>query len=129
MTEVVAALVRRDGRIMLCQRPKDKARGLMWELVGGKVEAGETKEQALVRECMEELDVWLSVGKVFAEVVHTYSDLTIHLTVFCATIESGTPKKLEHNDIRWVMPEELAEYELCPADREVLSRLVSHPEI
>ena len=82
MTEVVAALIWEDEKFMICQRPAHKARGLLWEFVGGKVEPGETKEQALIRECREELAVTLSVGDLFMDVVHEYSDITVHLTLF-----------------------------------------------
>ena len=68
MVEVVAALIWQGNKFMICQRPAHKARGLLWEFVGGKVEQGETKEQALIRECKEELDVILSVGRVFMDV-------------------------------------------------------------
>ena len=100
MTEVVAALIWDQNRFMICQRPAHKARGLLWEFVGGKVEPGETKEQALIRECQEELAVTLSVGDVFMDVIHEYPDLTLHLTLFNAAISEGTPQLLEHNDIR-----------------------------
>ena len=102
MTEVVAALIWDENKFMICQRPAHKARGLLWEFVGGKVEPGETKEQALIRECQEELAITLDVGEVFMDVVHEYLDLTVHLTLFHATIREGTPQKLEHNDIRQV---------------------------
>ena len=92
MTEVVAALIWNNDKFMICQRPAHKARGLLWEFVGGKVEPGESKEQALIRECQEELDVTLSVGDAFMDVVHEYSDLTVHLTLFNATVAKGEPK-------------------------------------
>ena len=111
MTEVVAALIRKNNKFMICQRPAHKARGLLWEFVGGKVEQGETKEQALIRECKEELGIILSVGDVFMDVVHEYPDLTVHLTLFNATIAEGEPQKLEHNDIQWIEPSEIANYE------------------
>ena len=98
MVEVVTALIWNKDRFMICQRPAHKARGLLWEFVGGKVEPGETKEQALIRECQEELAVTLSIGDVFMDVVHEYPDLTVHLTLFNAAILEGIPKKLEHND-------------------------------
>ena len=123
ITEVVAALIWQGDRFMICQRPKNKARGLLWEFVGGKVEAGETKEQALVRECREELDVILSVDEKFMDVVHEYPDLTVHLTLFNATIAEGTPQRLEHNDIRWITPQEIPNYDFCPADGEILATL------
>ena len=121
--EVVAALIWDQNRFMICQRPAHQARGLLWEFVGGKVEPGETKEQALIRECREELAVTLDVGKVFIDVVHEYPDLTVHLTLFHATIREGVPRKLEHNDIRWITVDEIEQYEFCPADVEILDKL------
>ena len=123
MTEVVAALIWKDNKFMICQRPAHKARGLLWEFVGGKVESGETKEQALIRECKEELNVLLSVSDVFMDVVHEYPDLTVHLMLFNATIAGGEPQKLEHNDIRWIIPSEIPNFEFCPADEEILYKL------
>ena len=76
MTQVVAALIWSGNKFMICQRPAHKARGLLWEFVGGKVEPSETKEAALIRECREELAVTLDVGDVFMEVTHEYPDLT-----------------------------------------------------
>ena len=123
MTEVVAAIIWQGDKFMICQRPVHKTRGLLWEFVGGKVEPGETKEQALIRECKEELNIILSVGDVFIDVVHEYSDLTVHLTLFNATIEEGVPQKLEHNDILWIKPNEIPNYEFCQADEEILKEL------
>ena len=123
MTEVVAALIWKNNKFMICQRPVHKVRGLFWEFVGGKVELGETKEQALIRECKEELNVLLSVGNVFMDVVHKYPDLTVHLTLFDATIAEGEPQKLEHNDIQWITPSEIQNYEFCPADEEILAKI------
>ena len=123
MTEVVAALIWQGDKFMICQRPAHKARGLLWEFVGGKVEQGETKEQALVRECKEELDVLLSVGDIFMEVTHEYPDLTVHLNLFNATIAEGKLRKIEHNDIKWITPSEIPNYEFCPADEEILKEI------
>ena len=123
ITEVVAALIWDGDKFMICQRPANKARALLWEFVGGKVESGETKEQALVRECKEELDVLLSVGDVFIDVIHEYPDITVHLTLFNATIAEGEPQKLEHNDIQWITPSEISNYEFCPADEEILAKI------
>lgn len=123
MVEVVAALIRDQDRFMICQRPADKARGLLWEFVGGKVEPGETKEQALIRECQEELAITPDVGEVFMDVVHEYPDLTVHLTLFHATIREGIPQKLEHNDIRWITVDGIDQYEFCPADVAILEHL------
>lgn len=124
ITEVVAALIWDNDKFMICQRPAHKARGLLWEFVGGKVEAEETKEAALIRECQEELAVTLSVGDVFMEVVHEYPDITVQLTLFNATIAEGVPQKLEHNDIRWIAPAEIPQYDFCPADVEILDKIM-----
>lgn len=123
MAEVVAALIWDEDKFMICQRPAHKARGVLWEFVGGKVEPGETKEQALIRECQEELAVTLDVDEVFMDVIHEYPDLTVHLTLFHSTIQEGTLQKLEHNDIRWITVNEIDQYEFCPADEEILQRL------
>ena len=120
ITEVVAALIWQGNRFLACQRPAHKARGLQWEFV---VEPGETKAQALIRECKEELAVTVAVGEVFMEVVHTYPDLTVHLTLFHASIAEGIPQKLEHCDIRWITVKEIQEYDFCPADQAILDRL------
>ena len=124
MVEVVAALIWDKEKFMICQRPAHKTRGLLWEFVGGKVEPGETKAQALIRECAEELAITLSVGEVFMDVVHAYPDITVHLTLFHATIASGIPKKLEHNDIQWITPAQIPNYAFCPADKEILERII-----
>ena len=123
MTEVVAALIWDENRFLACQRPAHKARGLLWEFVGGKVELGETREQALIRECQEELAVTVAVQDVFMEVDHVYPDLTVHLTLFNASIAEGTPQKIEHTDLRWITVDEINQYEFCPADEEILRRL------
>ena len=124
MVEVVAALIWKNNKFMICQRPSHKVRGLVWEFVGGKVESGETKEQALIRECREELNILLSVDDMFMEVLHEYADLTVHLTLFNATITEGEPQKLEYNDIQWITPSEIPNYEFCPADEEILRRII-----
>ncbi len=128
MTEVVAALIQDGDKILICQRPKNKARALLWEFVGGKVEKGESREQALIRECKEELNITLAVGDVFMEVTHEYPDITVHLTLFNAAIASGMPEKIEHNDIKWVTKNQLIEYEFCPADQAILEEIINKTE-
>lgn len=123
ITHVVAALIWDEDKFMICQRPAHKARGLLWEFVGGKVDPGETAQQALIRECQEELAVEVSVGDIFMEVVHEYPDLLVQLTLFNATIASGVPQMLEHNDIRWITVEEIPNFDFCPADVDILKKL------
>ncbi len=127
MTEVVAALIWDQNKFLICQRPAHKARGLLWEFVGGKVEPGETRKEALIRECQEELAITVAVGDVFLEVTHSYPDCTIHLTVFSSTIRQGIPRKLEHRDIRWIAAEEIERYPFCPADEAILAKLRQIP--
>lgn len=125
MIEVVAALIWDGNRFLICQRPEHKARGLLWEYVGGKVEAGETKQEALVRECKEELDVTITVGDIFMDVVHEYPDITVHLTLFHAQIVSGEIRLLEHNAVAWITPDEIPNYAFCPADKEINERIAA----
>ena len=123
MTDVVAALIWEGDRFLACQRPAHKARGLLWEFVGGKVEPGESLEDALIRECREELDITVAPRDVFIEVIHEYPDLTVRLTLFNAAIAEGKPKALEHHDIRWITVREIDGLEFCPADEEILKKL------
>ena len=123
MTQVVAALIWDGSRFMICQRPAHKARGLLWEFVGGKVEPGETKPQALIRECREELGITVSPHALFMELDHVYPDLTIHLSLYHCSIAAGIPQLLEHNDLRWITPSEIPQYDFCPADADILERI------
>ena len=123
MTEVVAALIWDGDKFLACQRPAHKARGLLWEFVGGKVEPGESREEALIRECREELNVTVAVKDVYMELVHEYPDLTVRLILFNARIAEGTPKKLEYNDIRWITVKEIDEFCFCPADTDILAKM------
>jgi len=121
--EVVAALIRDGERFLICRRPASKARGLLWEFVGGKVEDGETKKEALARECREELDIDISVFDEFCAVTHEYPDITVHLTVFLASITRGAPRLIEHVDMKWITPCEADSYDFCPADTEIIKKI------
>ena len=121
MTEVVAALIWEGDRFLAARRPAHKARGLLWEFVGGKTEPGETMEDALIRECQEELDITVSVGDIFTQVIHEYPDIHIRLTLLHCTIAAGEPKLLEHHDLKWILPSEIPSFDFCPADRDILT--------
>ena len=123
MTDVVAALIWDQGKFMICQRPAHKARGLLWEFVGGKTEPGETMEDALIRECQEELDITVAVGDIFTQVIHEYPDIHIRLTLFNCTIVEGPPKLLEHHDLKWITPAQISQFDFCPADEDILKMI------
>ena len=125
MTKVVAALIWQGERFLICQRPPHKARGLLWEFVGGKIEPGETGPEALIRECREELGITVAPGEVYMQLVHEYPDLTIRLTLYNAMIASGTPQLLEHCDLRWITPAEIEQFAFCPADETILQKLMA----
>lgn len=125
ITEVVAALIWDGDKFLACQRPAHKTRGLLWEFVGGKVEKEETLQDALIRECREELAVTVRVGEVFMTLVHDYPDMTVRLTLLNASICDGTIQMIEHNDIRWLTTDEIDNYTFCPADEEILRKLKS----
>ena len=129
MTEVVAALIWDKNRFLACQRPAHKARALLWEFVGGKVEPGESREEALIRECREELDITVKPLDVFMEVIHEYPDLAVHLILFNAVIAEGEIRLLEHNDARWITPAEIPQYDFCPADEEILQAIMERSGI
>ena len=124
ITNVVAALVWDGDKFMICQRPAHKARGLLWEFVGGKVEKGESKADALVRECKEELDIIVEPRDIYMELIHEYPDITVRLTLYNAVIKEGVPKLLEHNDIKWITASEIGQYDFCPADEEILRKII-----
>ena len=126
MTDVVAALIWDQDKFMICQRPAHKARGLLWEFVGGKTEPGESMEDALVRECQEELDITVAVGDIFTQVIHEYPDIHIRLTLFNCTIAEGAPKLLEHHDLKWITPAQIPQFDFCPADEDILKMIQEH---
>ena len=115
--EVVAALIVQDGRFLACQRPPHKARALLWEFPGGKIEPGESGPEALVRECREELGADIRVLGAFMDVTHAYPDLTVHLTLFSCTIAEGEPQRLEHCALRFITVQEIDSLPFCPADQ------------
>ena len=123
MVDVVAALIRDGERFLICKRPAHKARALMWEFPGGKVEAGESPRDALIRECMEELDITLDVGGLYMQVTHEYPDIQIRLSLYEAVIASGELRGKEHEALCWILPREIPDYEFCPADVDIIHRI------
>lgn len=123
MTEVSAAIIERDGKFLVCRRPAHKSRPMMWEFAGGKREQGETGEQALERECAEELGVKIKAGEAFARSVYSYEDIDVSITFYRAEIVSGEPRRLEHAELRWVSPSEMKNLDFCPADESVTQLL------
>lgn len=123
MRDVATAVIRQNGKILICQRPPHKGNALKWEFVGGKREEGETLEEALVRECKEELDVTVRVGEKIMDVVHAYPDMTYRITIFNAEITEGTPKLLEHVDMKWINPEDIDTFDFCTADNKILEKI------
>ena len=107
--EVAAAMLMRGQTVLLCRRPAGKARALQWEFPGGKLEPGETGEQALARECREELGAEVRVGPRVDELVFNYPDLSVHLTLYQAE-PLTEPRALEHSALEWAAPSELAQY-------------------
>ncbi|HLV61048.1 MAG TPA: (deoxy)nucleoside triphosphate pyrophosphohydrolase [Fredinandcohnia sp.] len=122
---VVAALALRDGALLAQQRPLHKAQGGLWELPGGKVEAGESDEAALARECREELGVRVRVGARLWETRHLYPDREVHLVVYRVEIEAGEPRAHDAERIAWIPLDRLADYPFCPADLPFLERLAA----
>ncbi|MBE5795520.1 MAG: (deoxy)nucleoside triphosphate pyrophosphohydrolase [Clostridiales bacterium] len=114
--EVVAALLCRPPCFLICRRPAHKARAGLYEFPGGKVETGETPQEALQRECREELGIETRIHEAVADVTHAYPDLTIHLTLYAVTIPQGEPQPLEHDDLCWITASQLDDYPFCPAD-------------
>ncbi|MFL5318422.1 MAG: (deoxy)nucleoside triphosphate pyrophosphohydrolase [Myxococcaceae bacterium] len=124
---VVAALIpdpENPSRFLVQQRLPGKSRPLLWEFPGGKVEAGETDEQALVRECREELAVELKVGALRWETVHGYPDLVVALALYSADLVSGTPQPLSCHALRYATPKEMQALPFCEADLPLLDELV-----
>lgn len=121
--EVVGAIIKYGDRYLVGQRAANKAQGGLWEFMGGKIEQGETPEQALARECREELNLEIEDERIIDSVVHEYPEKTIRLTLISCSPKSGSiPKALEHQQIRWVTRAEMDALDFAPADRELIQK-------
>lgn len=120
MMEVTAAVIWQEDKFLICQRPREKYCGLLWEFPGGKIEPGETAEECIVREIREELGVTLKIHGEFYDTVQEHPDRVVHLHFFSTKIASGELTPLEHNAVAWVTQAETAGYEFCPADTKML---------
>lgn len=118
-----AYLTDEEGRILLCRRRREKARGGLWEFPGGKTEGNETPREALRRELKEELDIEAAVYSELARGIYAYGDVTIELILMEARKTGGTLNPVDHDRLAWVLPEHLAEYDLAPADKMLLPLL------
>ena len=124
MILVSAAIIRNTaGEILICQRGAGGSCAFLWEFPGGKQEAGETAADCLVRECREELGIEIDIVALLEQTSYTYPDNKIGLSFFAAKITGGVPQKSVHQKILWVRPAELLQYQFCPADTEIVSRL------
>ena len=125
IVEVVAAVIWQDDKFLVCQRPAHKKQNpLQWEFPGGKIEPGETKEEALIREIKEELNTVIKVKSPIGEAEHIYPEFTVHLTFFNCDIIEGVPEKLEHNDFAWISKDETDNYDFCPSDSEFINEFL-----
>ena len=123
--EVVGAIIKDGGKYLVGQRAAHKTQGGLWEFMGGKIEPGETPEEALARECCEELALEIEGARVIDSVIHEYPEKTIRLTLLeCRPKAGSVPQVLEHQAIRWVTPEEMRTMQFCPADAELISKTI-----
>ncbi len=129
MINVVAALIWKDNKLLICKRPRHKALPLLWEFPGGKIESGETKFEALKREIKEELDVIIETNDILEETIYHYDNFSVKLTFINAFIINGVPKLLEHEELRWVDVSKLENFEFCPADVEILIKIKIQKEM
>ena len=124
MIHVTAAIIRSNGKILICRRGEGGSCAHLWEFPGGKIEAGETPFQCIVREIQEELSLKIKPLHVVDEYAYSYPDKDIMFTFIESEIVSGELQPLVHEEICWVVPEELTNYEWCPADRRVIDGIL-----
>lgn len=122
--EVVGAIIKDGDRYLVGQRAAHKSQGGLWEFIGGKIEQGETPEQALARECREELALEIENEQVIDSVIHEYPEKTIRLILISCSPKSGSvPMALEHQQIMWVTVSEMRKMPFAAADFELIDKL------
>ena len=121
MIRATAGVIEQDGRILVGLRMKNDSYGGYWEFPGGKIEPGESTAECLARELAEELGIEAEVGELICEIQPTE---TFHLTVHLARITSGEPRLIEHDELRWVLLDELSSLRMLPADKPVIETLI-----
>ena len=126
MKLVAAAIIQKNGRILIARRGADEPLAGKWEFPGGKIEPGESPEECLVRELKEELDLTVVVGGFFAENTYIYSTGTFRLLTYFAESDSYNMRLRAHDDIAWVEPSRLSEYDFFPADRPIIEKLAAY---
>jgi 8-oxo-dGTP diphosphatase len=122
---VVAGLIAREGRVLITQRTAAQALPLQWEFPGGKVESGEAPVAALARELREEIGVGVAVGRIWDVLFHAYPDFDLVMLVYACKITDGEPRAVEVADLVWAAPGELSRWDILPADRPLVERLVA----
>jgi A/G-specific adenine glycosylase len=123
---VTAAVIRRNGRVLIAQRPPDKLLGGLWEFPGGKVNPGEDLLAGLKREIREELGVEISVQGALGKYKHAYTHFRVSVHAFCCALEAGEPHNLEHTGLRWARPSQLSGYPMGKIDRQIARQIASH---
>lgn len=124
MINVVAAIIKNgEGKILVTQRNFKKSQGGLWEFPGGKIEKGETREEAIIREIKEELTIEINVESYLGEKVFEYPEKSINLIALNCRVKSGNIYLTEHEEARWVEKEELNSFEFAPADIFIVKKL------
>ena len=123
MKTVTAAILEKDGKILIARRRDDDRQAGKWEFPGGTVEPDETPQTCLKREMQEEFGISVTVGRVFGENIYQYDHATIRLIACMVSWESGRMVLNDHADFRWVLPEQMLEYDFAPADIPFVRKL------
>jgi len=120
---VVAALITRDSKLLVCQRKRNDSHPLRWEFPGGKVEVGESPAEALARELREELGIEVYIGELLVSLEHAYPEKTVQLNFYRCAWRRGEPQLLGCADFKWIRAEHLHDYHFPAADQQLLARL------